>query len=65
MKYFLICSVDPPVDGEWSEDCEFRFGTKEDIDREFEALIVEGEYPLIVKGVVDAVASARIEVTYP
>jgi hypothetical protein len=65
MKYFILVSVDQPTDGEWCESAEFKLSEdKEEIQKEFENAIVDGEYPFVLAGSVSAQGVARMDVSY-
>lgn len=64
MKYFILCSVEVPQDGEWNELAEFKVSeNKEEIQKEFENAIVDGEYPFIAAGTISAQGVARMDVS--
>ena len=65
MKYFILVSVAQPADGEWCELAEFLVSeNKEEIQKEFENAIVDGEYPLVLAGTISAQGIARMDVSY-
>ena len=63
MKYFILCALDQPQSGEWSECAEFcLFDTEKEADEEFQKQIVDNEYPYIASGSLSAEGVARIEI---